>query len=139
MAASFEYPAHGDRLTFVGLFQGGVSFNDPNFHRREPTLLASRNALPGDFTRVIKLIEASRIDTTPWITHRRAFASATEHFSSWFKTRDRRYQSSDRTLNSPPPSKRIVPKAGTINDAAAFRQALTPNSLTIPQLRVAGL
>ena len=31
MASSFEYPAHGGRLTFVGLFQGDVTFNDPNF------------------------------------------------------------------------------------------------------------
>jgi alcohol dehydrogenase len=52
------------------LFQGEMAFNDPNFHRREITLLASRNALPGDFTRIIKLIEDGVVDTTPWITHR---------------------------------------------------------------------
>ena len=85
MAAAFEYPAHGGRLTFVGLFQGDVTFNDPNFHRRELTLLASRNALPADFTRIIALIEAGRIDTTPWITHRAAFADAVEHFPAWVR------------------------------------------------------
>ena len=83
MAAAFDYPAHGGRLTFVGLFQGEVSFHDPNFHRRELTLLASRNALPGDFTRLIRLIETGRIDTTPWITHRAPFADATAAFPSW--------------------------------------------------------
>jgi 2-desacetyl-2-hydroxyethyl bacteriochlorophyllide A dehydrogenase len=85
MAAAFEYPAHGGRLTFVGLFQGDVTFNDPNFHRRELTLLASRNALPEDFTRIIRLIETGRIDTTPWITHRAAFADAAAVFPSWVK------------------------------------------------------
>ena len=70
MAAAFDYPAHGGRVVFVGLFQGDVAFNDPNFHRRELTLLASRNALPEDFGRIIRLIEARRIDTAPWITHR---------------------------------------------------------------------
>jgi 2-desacetyl-2-hydroxyethyl bacteriochlorophyllide A dehydrogenase len=85
MAAAFEYPAHGGRLTFVGLFQGDVTFNDPNFHRRELTLLASRNALPEDFTRIIRLIETGRIDTTPWITHRAPFAAAADVFPSWVK------------------------------------------------------
>ena len=36
--------ANGGKLVFVGLFQGDVTFNDPEFHRRELTLLASRNA-----------------------------------------------------------------------------------------------
>ena len=73
MMASFEYPAHGGRLVFIGLFQGDVTFHDPNFHRRELTLLSSRNALPEDFSRIIRLIEAGRIDTAPWITHRAGF------------------------------------------------------------------
>ena len=63
-----------------GLFQGDVSFNDPNFHRRELTLLASRNALPGNFREIIALIEAGRIDTTPWITHRFALADTPQRF-----------------------------------------------------------
>lgn len=83
MAASFLYPAHGGTLAFVGLFQGEVSFNDPNFHRRELTLLACRNALPGDFDRIIALVEAGRIDTSPWITHRAALAEAAGSFPSW--------------------------------------------------------
>jgi 2-desacetyl-2-hydroxyethyl bacteriochlorophyllide A dehydrogenase len=83
MAAAFEFPAHGGRLIFVGLFQGDVTFNDPNFHRREMTLMATRNALPGDFTRIIQLIEAGRIDTTPWITHRAAFDDAVNDFPAW--------------------------------------------------------
>ena len=45
MARCFELIAHAGRIVFVGLFQGDMSFNDPNFHRREITLLASRNAL----------------------------------------------------------------------------------------------
>ena len=85
MAAAFDYPAHGGRLTFVGLFQGEVSFNDPNFHRRELTLLASRNALPEDFTRIIQRIEAGHIDTTPWITHRADFGAAAENFPAWVR------------------------------------------------------
>jgi 2-desacetyl-2-hydroxyethyl bacteriochlorophyllide A dehydrogenase len=83
MAASFQYPAAGGRLVFVGLFNGDVTFNDPNFHRRELTLLASRNSLPGDFRRIIALIEAGRIDTTPWITHRAPLLDVPDEFAHW--------------------------------------------------------
>jgi 2-desacetyl-2-hydroxyethyl bacteriochlorophyllide A dehydrogenase len=83
MAAAFAFPAHAGRLVFVGLFQGDVTFNDPSFHRRELTLLASRNALPSDFERIIGLIASGRIDTTPWVTHRASLDELTERFPSW--------------------------------------------------------
>jgi 2-desacetyl-2-hydroxyethyl bacteriochlorophyllide A dehydrogenase len=74
MAGCFELPAHGGRIVFVGLFQGDVTFNDPNFHRRELTVMGSRNALPGTFREVIRLVEEGKVDTRPWITHRFALA-----------------------------------------------------------------
>ena len=43
-------------------------------------LLCSRNAMPGDFTRIIGLIEAGRIDTRPWITHHVPMAGLVEEF-----------------------------------------------------------
>lgn len=86
MATAFEYPANGGRLVFVGLFQGAVTFNDPNFHRRELTILASRNARPDDFMRIISLIEAKRIDTSPWITHRAPLGDVVTEFPLWTKS-----------------------------------------------------
>ncbi len=80
MAGTFDLPAQGGRIVFVGLFQGDVSFNDPNFHRRELTILASRNALPNNFVEIIALIEAGRINITPWITHRFALADTPQRF-----------------------------------------------------------
>jgi 2-desacetyl-2-hydroxyethyl bacteriochlorophyllide A dehydrogenase len=85
MTSAFEYPANGGRLIFVGLVQGEIAFNDPNFHRRELTILASRNARPDDFTRIITLIEAHRIDTSPWITHRALLADVVTEFPLWAK------------------------------------------------------
>ncbi len=70
MMGCFDLPAHGGRIVFVGLFQGDVTFNDPNFHRRELTVMGSRNALPATFREVIRLVEAGKVDTCPWITHR---------------------------------------------------------------------
>jgi 2-desacetyl-2-hydroxyethyl bacteriochlorophyllide A dehydrogenase len=81
MEASFERAAHGGRLVFVGLVQARISFDDPLFHRREITLLASRNSC-NDFPRIIRLIEAGRIDTTPWVTHRLGLSSVPNAFAA---------------------------------------------------------
>ncbi|MBK8477163.1 MAG: zinc-binding alcohol dehydrogenase family protein [Opitutaceae bacterium] len=70
MMGTFDLPAHGGRIVFVGLFQGDVTFNDPNFHRRELTVMGSRNSLPATFREVIRLVESGQVDTRPWITHR---------------------------------------------------------------------
>jgi 2-desacetyl-2-hydroxyethyl bacteriochlorophyllide A dehydrogenase len=80
MAGTFELAAHGGRIVFVGLFQGEVSFNDPNFHRRELTLCASRNATPQTFRDIIQLVERGLIDTKPWITHRFSLAETPSVF-----------------------------------------------------------
>ena len=61
--------------------QARIGFDDPLFHRREMTLLASRNSC-NDFPRIIRLIEAGRIDTTPWITHRLSLSSVPEEFAA---------------------------------------------------------
>lgn len=83
MQDSFVYPAPGGRLIFVGLVQADISFHDPHFHRRELTLLATRNALPAEFTGIIAQIERGLIDTGPWITHRAALPEVPAHFASW--------------------------------------------------------
>jgi 2-desacetyl-2-hydroxyethyl bacteriochlorophyllide A dehydrogenase len=83
MQASLQYVANGGRLVFVGLVQDSISFPDPEFHRREVTLLASRNSTPADFRRIIGLLENGRIDTTPWITHRAELADVPERFAGW--------------------------------------------------------
>lgn len=80
MQGCFDLTAHGGRIVFVGLFPGEVSFNDPNFHRRELTLMASRNALPSTFSTTIGLIAAGRIDTSSWITHRLELADLPVQF-----------------------------------------------------------
>jgi alcohol dehydrogenase len=70
MSVAFNLIAPGGRLVYVGLTGEEIRFRHAAFHKLEGTLLCSRNALPGDFTRIIGLIEAGKIDTQPWITHR---------------------------------------------------------------------
>jgi 2-desacetyl-2-hydroxyethyl bacteriochlorophyllide A dehydrogenase len=86
MAHAMTYCGFTARLVYVGITQAEVAFpHAPVMHRRELTLLASRNALPPDFTRIIKLIEDGRIDTRPWITHRAAFGELIEQFPTFAK------------------------------------------------------
>lgn len=80
MKGSFLLPANGGRIVFVGLFQGDVAFDDPNFHRRELSVSASRNSLPATFREVIRLVEEGRVDTRPWITHRFGLAETPDVF-----------------------------------------------------------
>jgi 2-desacetyl-2-hydroxyethyl bacteriochlorophyllide A dehydrogenase len=85
MGNAYNFVGFAGRLVFVGITTSEVSFTHPLMHRREMTFLASRNALPEDFTRIIKLIEDGQIDTRPWITHRCAFEALVENFPSYTK------------------------------------------------------
>ncbi|NOX98141.1 MAG: zinc-binding alcohol dehydrogenase family protein [Verrucomicrobia bacterium] len=76
MMANFDRIAHGGRIVFLG----ELSFDDPNFHRREISLFSSRNATAADFRRVISMIESGKIDTSPWITHRMQLADVPKQF-----------------------------------------------------------
>lgn len=80
MARTFDLAAPGGRIVFVGLFQGDVTFHDPHFHKRELTLLASRNAPASTFIDLIHRIEAGQIDTTAWVTHRLKLADVPDKF-----------------------------------------------------------
>ena len=87
MHESFRYLANGGRLVFVGLFQGDVTFNDPDFHRRELSILATRNSTSADFGRIVKYVESGVIDTNPWITHRASCVEMPAEFAGWLEPR----------------------------------------------------
>ncbi|HEY1066635.1 MAG TPA: zinc-binding alcohol dehydrogenase family protein [Pirellulales bacterium] len=85
MSRAVEYLAHTGRLVYVGITTDEVHFAHPVLHRREGSVLASRNALPADFARIIKYIEDGVIDTKPWITHRTPFDAMIDVFPSFTK------------------------------------------------------
>lgn len=86
MSDTFNLIAQGGKIMFVGLFQGDVTFNDPNFHRREISLLSSRNSLPSDFETIIALMEEGKIDTNPWLSHRTSFDQLPETFATFLQS-----------------------------------------------------
>lgn len=69
MARSLDYVCNGGTLVMVGVAPGDLVFSDPEFHKRETTLLASRNALSSDFERVIAAVRAGNIPTRALQTH----------------------------------------------------------------------
>ena len=78
MQTCFDLCEHGGSVTFVGLFIGELQIDDPNFHRRELTLKASRGGLPSTFDAVIQQIEAGAVNPEAMITHRFRFDDAAE-------------------------------------------------------------
>jgi 2-desacetyl-2-hydroxyethyl bacteriochlorophyllide A dehydrogenase len=83
MSRAITRAGHAATVVYVGLFRGDLTFANPEFHKRELTLLGSRNALAADFRRVIDALERGRVDITPWITHRAPIEEVPSIFPGW--------------------------------------------------------
>jgi 2-desacetyl-2-hydroxyethyl bacteriochlorophyllide A dehydrogenase len=76
----FQYMAHGARYVLVGLQKGTIEFSHPEFHKREGTLMSSRNATREDFESVMTAMKKEDIDPTTYITHRIKFDELKDRF-----------------------------------------------------------
>jgi len=85
MEKSFNFVAHGGRLILVSLVQQNITFFDPDFHRRELTLVSSRNATRQDMEHIVRSLEAGKMDGTSFITHRASLDQVIDQFESWLK------------------------------------------------------
>lgn len=79
----FQYLAHGGRYVLVGLQKENISVSHPEFHKREATLMSSRNATKEDFRHVIESMKKKLVDPSTYITHRVSFDAVKENFESW--------------------------------------------------------
>ncbi|WP_201983887.1 zinc-binding alcohol dehydrogenase family protein [Hymenobacter rubidus] len=80
---AFQYLAHGGRFVLVGLQKGDLSFSHPEFHKREATLMSSRNATRADFEHVITSMKQGLVKPTTYITHRVRFDEVKANFEQW--------------------------------------------------------
>lgn len=85
MMQAFSYVAHGGRLVLVGLAQADITFYDPDFHKRELTVMSSRNATTTDAEYVIQRMAAGQVVTEPFTTHRVALDQMVGAFPDWLK------------------------------------------------------
>lgn len=79
---AFQYLAHGGRYVLIGLQKGDISINHPEFHKREATLMSSRNATRADFVHVIKSMKDGLVKPATYITHRLQFNEVKDAFAS---------------------------------------------------------
>jgi 2-desacetyl-2-hydroxyethyl bacteriochlorophyllide A dehydrogenase len=80
---AFKYMAHGARFMLIGLQKGEISFSHPEFHKREATLMSSRNATRVDFDHVILSMKNKLVNPANYITHRVKFEQVATQFESW--------------------------------------------------------
>ena len=81
--SEFQYMAHGARYVLVGLQKGEVSFIHPEFHKREASLMSSRNATRADFEYVLNCMSNKLVYPTSLITHRVQFDEVKDKFNTW--------------------------------------------------------
>jgi len=79
----FGYLAHGGRYVLIGLQRELISLSHPEFHKREATLMSSRNATRQDFLHVINSLKNDEVKPTTYITHRVKFEDIKANFKSW--------------------------------------------------------
>lgn len=85
MTDAFGLVAHGGKLVYVGLVKADLTFNDPEFHKREMTLMGSRNATIEDFAAVQEALRSGSIDVDSFITHRSSFTEMISRYDSWLR------------------------------------------------------
>ncbi|MBW8758058.1 MAG: zinc-binding alcohol dehydrogenase family protein [Burkholderiales bacterium] len=81
MERGFSFIAHGGRYVLVSIVQGNISFSDPEFHKREATLLSSRNATMADFETVLAAMRAGDVPVAALATHRLQLADLPRDFA----------------------------------------------------------
>src|SRR5690606_7904379 len=80
---AFQYMAHGARYVLIGLQKGEICFSHPEFHKREATLMSSRNATREDFEHVVSSMKNKEVDPASYITHRVPFENVKDEFEKW--------------------------------------------------------
>jgi 2-desacetyl-2-hydroxyethyl bacteriochlorophyllide A dehydrogenase len=79
---AFQFMAHGARYILVGLQKENISFSHPEFHKREATLMSSRNATTDDFEHVMTSMRQGLVNPSTYITHRLHFDEVATEFPS---------------------------------------------------------
>jgi 2-desacetyl-2-hydroxyethyl bacteriochlorophyllide A dehydrogenase len=81
--SGIAYLAHGGRYVLIGLQKEAFSFSHPEFHKREATLMSSRNATRADFENVKNSLKENLVKAKSFITHKTNFDNIKDEFESW--------------------------------------------------------
>jgi len=78
-----EWLAHGGRYVLIGLQKDNITLSHPEFHKRESTLMSSRNAKREDFEDVFESIKNRKLVPESFITQRLKFDEVKNAFETW--------------------------------------------------------
>ena len=81
--SGFDWVAHGGRYVLISVVKGSITFKDPDFHRKETSLFASRNATAEDFEHVMRSIRSGEVPVDQLITHRTSLRAAVADIPRW--------------------------------------------------------
>jgi 2-desacetyl-2-hydroxyethyl bacteriochlorophyllide A dehydrogenase len=82
MERGFKFVAHGGTYVLISVVGATISFSDPEFHKRETTLVGSRNATTEDFETVLTAMRAGHIPDAALNTHRLALSDVPADFKN---------------------------------------------------------
>lgn len=85
MERGFTLVAHGGTYVLVSIVQGNISFSDPEFHKREMTLLSSRNATLSDFALVMKAMREGHVPARAIRTHSAPLWDVASKMPEWIR------------------------------------------------------
>ncbi|PJJ21717.1 hypothetical protein SAMN05216517_10880 [Janthinobacterium sp. OK676] len=85
MERGLDFVAHGGSYVLVSIVRDRLSFSDPEFHKRETTLLGSRNATVDDFEEVVAAMKAGKVPTALLNTHRTTLDEFTGVLDRWMQ------------------------------------------------------
>jgi threonine dehydrogenase-like Zn-dependent dehydrogenase len=71
----------------LSLVKGEIRFSDPEFHKRETTLYASRNAVEADFRHVMDTMRAGLVPVDLLATHETSLEDAVRDMPRWVENR----------------------------------------------------
>ncbi|TPM98037.1 zinc-binding alcohol dehydrogenase family protein [Mesorhizobium sp. B2-1-3A] len=81
--SAFAHVAHGGTLVLVSVVKDDIVFSDPEFHKREMTLIGSRNALRADFDHVAASIRNGAVPLAKLVTHRTTLDGTPRDLARW--------------------------------------------------------
>ncbi|WP_349294830.1 zinc-binding alcohol dehydrogenase family protein (plasmid) [Thioclava sp. 'Guangxiensis'] len=87
MNAGLKFLDHGGSYVLLSVVKGDLSFADPEFHKRETTLIASRNALKVDFEHVMACMARGLVPVAALATHRTTLEGAVADLPKWAEDR----------------------------------------------------
>lgn len=85
MQLGFSYVGHGGTYVLISVVSSDITFSDPEFHKREMSLLGSRNATIDDFDFVLAAIREGKVPTAALNTHKADLADLASALPGWME------------------------------------------------------